>query len=88
MSFTEWFFGGIDNPRVENQWGPLHIATLVVCVGLILAFYFIVKQSKAPQKVRTGIVCTLAGDYQYRLADDDKARCWNYKWHRQCRERR
>lgn len=61
MSFTEWFFGGIDNPRVENQWGPLHIATLVVCVGLILAFYFIVKRSKAPQKVRTGIVCTLAG---------------------------
>ena len=60
MSFTEWFFGGIENPRVENQWGPLHIATLVVCVALILAFHYFVKKSKKPEKVRTDIVCTLA----------------------------
>ena len=61
MSFTEWFFGGIDNPRVENQWGPLHIGTLVVCIGLILAFNFLVKRAKNPDKLRKGIVYTLAG---------------------------
>ena len=61
MTFTQWFFGGIENPRVENQWGPLHIATLVVCVALIIAFHFIVKKSKNPEKARRGIVCAMAG---------------------------
>ena len=61
MTFTQWFFGGIENPRVENQWGPLHIATLVVCVALILAFHYIVKKSSNPEKAKTRIVCTLAG---------------------------
>ena len=61
MSFSEWFFGGIENPRVENQWGPLHIATLVVCVALILTFYYIAKKTSNPDKVKTHIVRTLAG---------------------------
>ena len=61
MTFTQWFFGGIENPRVENQWGPLHIATLVVCVALIIAFHFIVKKSKNPEKVRRTIICAMAG---------------------------
>lgn len=61
MTFTQWFFGGIENPRVENQWGPLHIGTLVVCVALILGFYFLVKRAKNPDKLRTGIICTMAG---------------------------
>ena len=61
MTFTQWFFGGIENPRVENQWGPLHIATLVVCAALVFAFYYIAKKSSNPSKVKTRIVCTLSG---------------------------
>lgn len=60
MRFTDWLFGGIANPRVENQWGPLHIATLVVCIGLILAFYFIARHSQNPDKIKRRIICTLA----------------------------
>ena len=52
MTFTQWFFGGIENPRVENQWGTLHILTLVISIALILAFYFIFKHSKNKEKTR------------------------------------
>ena len=61
MNFIDWLFGGIPNPRVENQWGILHIATLVLCVSLILAFYFIAKRAQNPEKTKRKIICTLAG---------------------------
>ena len=38
MTFQQWFFGGIDNPRVENQWGVLHILTMVISIAMILTF--------------------------------------------------
>ncbi|MBQ9710563.1 MAG: YwaF family protein [Clostridia bacterium] len=60
MTFQQWFFGGIDNPRVENQWGALHITTMVISIALMLAFYFITKYSKNRDKTRKIIVITLA----------------------------
>lgn len=61
MSFTEWLFGGIDNPYVNGRWGLFHILTLVTCVACILAFYFVVKKASNPQKARNCILYTLAG---------------------------
>lgn len=60
MTFKQWFFGGIENPRVENQWGFLHILTLVISISLMIAFYFIVKYSKNKDKTRKIIILTLA----------------------------
>lgn len=46
MTFSNWLFGGIENPFRANQWGALHIATLVTCAALILGFSFIVKHAR------------------------------------------
>ncbi len=61
MTFSQWLFGGIDNPAQANQWGALHIATLVVCITLILGFYFTVKRAKNKDRARKIIICSLAG---------------------------
>lgn len=60
MTLSQWLFGGIENPFKAGQWGTLHIATLVVCIGLIVAFYFLVKHSHNPEKTSKGIVISLA----------------------------
>ena len=61
MTFSQWLFGGIENPYVNGRWGIWHILTLVICVGCILGFRFIVKKSANPEKARSSIVYTLAG---------------------------
>lgn len=60
MTFQQWFFGGIDNPRVENQWGLLHILTLIVSIVCIFGLYFIVKYSKNKAKTTRCIILVLA----------------------------
>ena len=65
MTFAEWLFSLnekpiIENPEVNGRWGLLHILTLVLCVGLILAFYFIVKKSKNKEKASKIIIIVLA----------------------------
>lgn len=60
MTFSQWLFGGIENPFKAGQWGALHIATLVVCIALIVGFYFLGKHSRNPEKARKGIVISLA----------------------------
>ncbi len=60
MTFKQWFFGGIENPRVENQWGTLHILTLVISITLIFVFFFLVKYSKNKDRTRKIIIFTLA----------------------------
>ncbi len=61
ISFTEWFFGGIENPVVNGRWGILHILTLVLCAVGIVSFYFVGKKAKDPQKAKSCIIYTLAG---------------------------
>ena len=61
MSFSQWMFGGFDNPPVNGRWGLLHILTLVACVGAIIGAYFLVKKSKNPEKTRKVILYSLAG---------------------------
>lgn len=61
MSFTQWLFGGIDNPVINGRWGLLHILTLLLCAASIVGFYFLVKRSSVPQKTRSRILFSLAG---------------------------
>lgn len=60
MTFYDWLFGGFDNPFKKGQWGPLHIATLVVAIALVVAFYFLVKRAKNKDKVKKIILYSLA----------------------------
>ena len=59
MSFKDWFFGFADNPVTNGRWGPLHIATMIISIGLIIAFYFIVKRASNKEKTKKIIVYTL-----------------------------
>ena len=61
MTFTQWLFGGIDNPFKAGQWRPLHIGTLLTCAALIIGFTFLVKHSKDQEKTKKIIVFSLAG---------------------------
>jgi len=61
MTFTQWLFGGIPNPEINGRWGPLHILTLILCVGCILGFHFLAKKSRNPQRTKSIIIHTLAG---------------------------
>jgi len=61
MSFSQWLFGGIENPFEGNQWGPLHIATLVCCGLFVVGFYFLVKHARDKEKTKNIILCSLAG---------------------------
>ncbi len=59
MTFTQWLFGGIDNPFKAGQWGPLHIAVMLICVALILTFHYTAKKSRNPEKFKKSIIYTL-----------------------------
>ncbi|MBP3479498.1 MAG: YwaF family protein [Oscillospiraceae bacterium] len=61
MLFSEWLFGGIENPVINGRWGSLHIATLVICVISIVGAHFIVKRSVDKEKTKNCILYTLAG---------------------------
>ncbi len=59
MTFSQWLFGGIDNPFKAGQWGPLHIGVMVTCVALIMGFYYIVKHVKNKDRAKKIIVYSL-----------------------------
>lgn len=61
MTFSQWLFGGIDNPFKAGQWGILHIATMLTCVALIIGFYHIVKRAKNQDRAKKIIVYSLLG---------------------------
>ncbi len=61
MRFTEWLFGGINNPVTNGRWGLLHILTLVLCAACIVGFYFLAKRATDPERVKRIIVYSLAG---------------------------
>lgn len=61
MTFSQWLFGGIENPFKAGQWGVLHIATLLACAMLIIGFYLIVKYAQNQERAKKIIVCSLVG---------------------------
>lgn len=61
MTFSEWLFGGIDNPVINGRWGLWHILTLVICIACIIIFRYAAKKAADPEKTKSRILCTLAG---------------------------
>lgn len=61
MSFSQWLFGGIDNPYKSGQWGPLHIAVMLSCVALIVGFNLLVKYSRNQEQTKKIIAYSLIG---------------------------
>lgn len=61
MSFSQWLFGGIENPFKAGQWGILHISVMLSCVALIIVFNLIVKRSHNKDKAKKIIVYALVG---------------------------
>lgn len=59
MTFAQWLFGGIDNPYKAGQWGPLHIATLVTCVALIIVFSFVRRKERARKRIALSLACAI-----------------------------
>lgn len=41
MSFIDWLYSSYPNPSINGQWGWLHIVTLVLCIGIIIAISLI-----------------------------------------------
>lgn len=60
MTFEQWVFGTIDNPPIQGQWGPLHIATMLISIACIVGFYFLVKHVQNKELTKKIIVITLA----------------------------
>lgn len=60
MTLTEWLVGGIENPFKAGQWKPLHISTLLISIGLVVGFYFIVKFQKNKERAKNTILISLA----------------------------
>lgn len=58
MTFKEWLLGPKENPSMNNQWGALHISTLLICIALIIAFAFIFRNKD--EKVRRRVIIVLA----------------------------
>ena len=64
MSFYEWLFSAYENPRINGEWGPLHISVLVACVLLIvtISLYFsgsradLIKQKRTVLWIMAGVI--------------------------------
>ncbi len=56
MTFSQWLFGGIDNPFKAGQWGPLHICVMLSCAIMVIAFAQIVKHSHHQDRTKKWIV--------------------------------
>lgn len=58
MSFTEWLFSTYPNPKVDGAWGALHIITLVLCIGFIVASSILLRNRS--EKIKYYILLSLA----------------------------
>ena len=59
MTFYEWITSSFPNPKIDGHWGWLHITTLVVCVGVVVALYFIFR--KKSDKAKRCVLFIFAG---------------------------
>ena len=58
MTFLEWLnIDKIDNPAQHNEWGPLHITVVLLCIAACVGISFLRKQSKT---VKVGTIRALA----------------------------
>ena len=59
MTFVEWITSSYPNPKINGQWGWLHITTLLVCVGVIVALALLLR--KKSDKARKIALWVLVG---------------------------
>ena len=60
MTLEQWIYGrDFNNPKVNGQWGTLHIITLVLCVALIIGLTFIFKNKD--EKTKRKLIFVIAG---------------------------
>lgn len=50
MSFKDWLFSSYENPSINGQWGWLHILTLVICIGIIVAISLLMRGKSTKTK--------------------------------------
>lgn len=57
MTFEQWIYGtNFDNPSINGQWGLLHIITLIICIGLIVALSLIFRKKDENTKRKVLII--------------------------------
>lgn len=59
MTFKDWILSSYPNPSIQNQWGLMHILTLVACIGIIVALALIFR--KKDEKTRKIVLYILVG---------------------------
>ena len=59
MTFKEWIFSTYPNPKINGEWGPLHITVLVLAIAFIVASSIFFK--KASYKTKFSTLCVMAG---------------------------
>ena len=57
MTFKEFILSNYDNPRIEGQWGPLHILTLIYSIAIIVLIAVLCR--KKSEKVRRVVLWVL-----------------------------
>ncbi len=57
MTFLDWLFSDYPNPRINGQWGWLHITVLVGCIALIVALSLIFR--KKSRRAKRIVLCVL-----------------------------
>ncbi|MGN1200689.1 MAG: hypothetical protein ACI4R8_00290 [Candidatus Caccovivens sp.] len=59
MTFIDWIYSSYPNPHINGQWGWLHIITLILCIGTIIALALIFR--KRSEKARKIVIWVLVG---------------------------
>lgn len=61
MNFKQWLLSSMDNPRINGQWGTLHIIVLVASIALIVAIPQLMKLFKNKEKAKKVTLWILVG---------------------------
>lgn len=60
MTFRQWIYGeDFNNPRVNGEWGTLHIITLILCIALVVGLTFVFR--KKDDKAKRSVLFVIAG---------------------------
>ena len=50
MKFIDWLYSTYPNPKIEGEWGTLHIITLVAIIAIIVASSLLLKNKSDKTK--------------------------------------
>lgn len=56
FTFKEWITSSAENPKINGQWGPLHICVLIACIAIIIALSLIFRNKSDKAKRIVAIV--------------------------------